>query len=591
MTSNINGLSLLQFGNCSTVNTATNAISLTPSAYPLMPVISLLRANNLTEAKTYLQLKSFDVIFLTLDFADEQYQSALDLVKANAAHCAIVVLTQPQFEQQAMALLNQGIFDYLTLDEINGKSVSRMLRHAQEYLRHKETILSSSTIDSVTGLANRAGFMEFIQRQLAEADRLQFHLSLFYVDCDNFKVINDTLGHQKGDDFLAHVAQHLKGCVRNNDFVARLSADEFVVVIKSKDNRIIPSAVVAENILQAIRRGVQLTNGEFVESHCSIGITHYNGEGPAPNADKFLLEAASALKQSKLKGGDCTCFFDNALGHKAERRTLLLRNIRQAFKRGEFYLNYQPIIDATTDRVRGFEALLRWNRESKERISPEEFVPLLEETGMIHLIGNWVILQACKDFSNFINAGYISDRGWISVNISPLQLQDPNFVQRLQKNLNEVDIPPRQLHLEITESSLMEKSEFTFQTLASIKALGCGLSLDDFGVGYSSMNHLKVLPIDTLKIDQSFIRNFHNDESDQAMIRAIVSLAHNLGKTVVAEGVETEAVAAFLKQRRCEFLQGYFYSKPLSMLDAMEFTRVTNKIQHDVLLDIPPMSN
>jgi len=350
------------------------------------------------------------------------------------------------------------------------------------------------------------------------------------------------------------------------------------VVINSKDNRIIPSAVVADKILQSVRCGIKLSSGEQVETHCSIGITHYTGETRAPHTDKFLHEANSALKESKKKGGDCTSFFDHSLGEKAERRIQLLKDTRIAFERGEFSLHYQPIMEATTDRVRGYEALLRWFRKDGDSVSPAEFVPILEETGMIHIIGSWVIQQACQDFAKLLATKVVDTRSWISVNISPLQLQDPALVRRVKKILADTNMQAGNLHLEITESSLMENSESTFKTLAGLKMLGCKLSLDDFGVGYSSMNHLKLLPIDTLKIDQSFIRTFKNQESEQAIIRAMVSLAHNLGKTVVAEGIENEQAAAFLKQRRCEYLQGFLYAKPMAFDDVLAFTCTTNRL-------------
>ncbi|WP_317931048.1 putative bifunctional diguanylate cyclase/phosphodiesterase [Halioxenophilus sp. WMMB6] len=576
---NLNGLNILQLGNTPKAQAVFNTLKLPAEHLLRSSLVGAFRAQSLTEANEFLNLKRFEIVLLSLDFSQEDCFAYLAEVHQTAPSSSIVIIADSQYESQAAGCVKHGASDYLTLDELTPKNLARVMRYAIERTQITLQTLETTHLDSTTGLTNRFGFMNYIQRQLAEAERLQFHLSLFYVDCDNFKMINDTLGHQKGDDFLAHFASNLRQCVRNNDFVARLSADEFVLVINSKDNRVIPSAVVADKILQSIRRGIQLSTGEHIEAHCSIGITHYNGEGRAPSPDKFLQEANSALKQSKKKGGDCTSFFDRDLGRKAERRIQLLKSIRIAFKRGEFFLHYQPIIEATTDRVRGYEALLRWNRSGVEMVSPTEFVPLLEETGMIHIIGSWVIQQACLDFGKLKSFGCVDKRSWISVNISPMQLQDPNFVRRLKRTLAEGGIASHHLHLEITESSLMEKSEFTFQTLAGIKELGCALSLDDFGVGYSSMNHLKELPIDTLKIDQSFVRHFDDEESDRAIIRAMVSLAHNLDKAVVAEGVETADAANFLKQRRCEYLQGFLYSKPLTIDDAIAYTIRTNRLQ------------
>lgn len=571
------GLNILLLGNTETVSRQVALIPLPEDRLGSCPSINSFHADSLEQAIQYLSLKHFDLILLGLDLSAKNSHSYLSTLQNNAPRSAVILLSDNTPTDRTEKDLFHSAFDSLTFSEATTNTLARIFRH---FLSINAQAVSSKTAnnkDLITGLSNRTGFMEYLERQLAEAERLQFHLSLFFVDCDNFKMINDTLGHQKGDDFLAHFAQHLSQCVRSNDFLARVSADEFAVVINSKDNRVIPSAVVADKIQQSIRRGIQLTTGEPVEAHCSIGITHYSGDGQAPSPDKFLQEANSALKQSKKKGGDCTSFFDKALGRKAERRVQLLTALRTAFKRGEFYLHYQPIIEASTDRVRGFEALLRWNKSGKEMVSPAEFVPLLEETGMIHIIGSWVIQQASSDYIRLLEAGCIDERAWMSVNISPLQLQDFNFARRLKSTLQDINIKPDRLHLEITESSLMEKSEFTFQTLDAIKQMGCHLSLDDFGVGYSSMTHLRELPIDTLKVDQSFIRPFDNAESDQAILRAMVSLGHHLHKKVVAEGVETAAAANFLKQRRCDYLQGFYYSKPLPIEEVAAYASYVNR--------------
>ena len=546
-----------------------------------LPDLQLFYAPSLDEAATYLKLKSFDLILLNLDFKQANYRQSLDQLVTAAPRAAVVVVCPPEDEQLGYDCLRQGAVDFFTNTDNSVKFIARVFRYALEGKQKIEQTLESSNIDPLTGLANRSGFMSYIGKQLQEAERLQFQLSLFFVDCDNFKVINDTLGQSIGDDFLAQFANQLKHCVRCGDFLARLSADEFVVVINTKDNKVIPSAVVAEKILASTRLGVPLSKGGSIENPCSIGITHYDGAGPAPNADHFLQEASSALAESKKKGGNCLSFFDTDLGAKVQKRNRILKDIRMAFKRCQFSLNYQPIIEATTDRVKGYEALLRWTNEKGQSISPMDFVPILEENGMIHVIGAWVIGQACHDFKRLIAEGAVDQRAWMSVNISPMQIQHPNFVNQVTNKLSESDLAPGNLHLEITESSLIEKTDFALQTLGALRSLGCHLSLDDFGVGYSSMNYLKELPIDTLKIDQSFVRYFDaNNESDSAILRAMISLAHNLGKSVVAEGVETTEAATFLKQRRCEFLQGYLYAKPMPFDDLLDFTLQTNRVKY-----------
>ncbi|BFM05982.1 GGDEF/EAL domain-containing response regulator [Halioxenophilus aromaticivorans] len=545
-----------------------------------LPLFETYTVQSIAEATTYLKLKSFHLILISTDFTEQQTSSNLLLLHRCAPRTPIIILTDPCQEDEASACLEHGVIDYFTTDDNAPKFIARLFRYALRSKQRIDYALEKSNLDPLTGLANRAGFISFIQQQLKEAERLQFQLSLFYIDCDKFKVINDTRGQTTGDEFLAQLGKQLKQCVRGGDFVARLSADEFVIVINSKEKCIIPSSVVAEKVLQTVRLGVTLEQGETIDSRCSIGITQYDGEARAPDADQFLQEANSALMACKHKGGDCISFFDQELGIRVNRRNQMLKNMRLAFRTGEFTVHYQPIIDANTDRVKGYEALLRWTTRKGETISPAEFVPIMEETGMIHMIGAWVIQQAGRDFNQLRRAGALDQHCWMSVNISPMQLQDPGFVNRVANVVAEQKLLPGNIHLEITESSLIEKTQFTMQTLGALRSLGCHLSLDDFGVGYSSMNYLKELPVDTLKIDQSFVRSFNDaNESDLAILRAMISLAHNLGKAVVAEGVETIEAATFLKQKRCEYLQGFLYAKPMALQQLLDFTLKTNQVK------------
>ena len=538
----------------------------------------LFKANSNEQTLVLLSQHPIDVIILALDLRQSNASSKLSQIHTLYPDTQIVVFADEPFEIQAEGAVNQGAFDYITSDEINPKLIQRILRHITKGRNKTSAAIQASTTDDLTGLSNRAGFVDFVQRQLREAERLHFQLSLLCIDCDNFKLINDTQGLSVGDDFLTEFAQHLKRCVRSSDFVARLGADEFVVVINSKDDRAIGSAKVADNILRSVRQGIVLDQSHRVDTRCSIGVTRYSGQHPAPNADQFLQEATSAMNSSKHSGGDCVTFFDRSLGNQAERRIHLLKEIPRAFKTGQFCLHYQPIFTTDNNKIGGYEALLRWPTSDGKMISPSEFVPILEENGMIHMMGLWVIQQACNDFLKLIQLNAIDFNCWISVNISPLQIQSPSFVDRVATIIQKNGLQPGNLHLEITESSLIDKTDFTLQSLAALRALGCHLSLDDFGVGYSSMTYLKDLPVDTLKIDQSFVKHFDNDNSNHAILRAMISLAHDLNKKVVAEGVESEEAASYLKQRGCEYLQGFLYAKPMPFEQALEFTYLVNQV-------------
>lgn len=537
--------------------------------------IKVEETHSLSELKLLFS-QHFDLVLAYFNEETWSEQILINIIE-QSHKSSIIVIVSDGLELNVKAFLKIGICDYLIESELNDRIFQRSIRFAFDRREFQNQFLQISNIDPVTGLPNRRGFHKYLERKLDEAKRLSLYVGLLYINVDKFKLINDTCGQKKGDDYLSRLAVLIRLNMRSSDFLARLGGDEFAVVLTANSAKLSTFSSIAEKILQALHRGVTLSSGEILEGKCSIGITQHFGNYRHINTDHLLSQAHAAMLSMKKRGGDGFTFFDETLAAKALRRIQLLKCIRIAFKKGEFYLNYQPIIEASTDRVRGYETLLRWRRDNGEVIPPDEFVPILEETGMIHVLGAWVLQKACEDFSQWLINGDIDDRSWISVNLSPVQLLDISLIERIREVIARYTLGAHQLHIEITESSLMEYNEYTFDLLAKIKGLGCKLALDDFGVGYSSMNHLKQLPIDTLKIDQSFIRHYQGDGSDQAIIRAMVSLAQNLGKTVVAEGVETLASANFLKQRRCDYLQGYLYAKPMSCEAVVQFTRLQNR--------------
>jgi len=523
------------------------------------------RAIDMETAKHVLVSRSFDLVLLDLYLPDSHGLETLQRFRAISSDCAIIVVTGSDDEGTALRALNSGAQDYMMKNELDPRTAARSIRYSLERYKYDKKVVELANIDMLTGLPNRPSFMDHLENAIAQTHRVKGNLSLLFIDCDHFKVINDTLGHNKGDEFLVIIGTLIKDALRSSDFVARLGGDEFVLVITCEQGPVRSPLMVANKVLARVRAGVELSSGEVLDARCSIGITNYDGNAPVLSADKFIHEADSAMYVSKRRGGDCVSFFDQALEEKAERRLSLLRDISGAFKTGEFFLNYQPIVDASTNSCIGVEALLRWQNINQELITPTEFIPLLEENGLIHTVGKWIIEKSLSDFDNMIACGAMPKDAWVSVNISPTQLQDKNFMSGLRRILDASNVSPSALQLEITESVLMEKSEHVLVTLDSIRDLGCKLAIDDFGVGYSSMSYLKNLPVDTLKIDRSFIRYCRENPSDTAITRAMISLAHNLRMRVVAEGVETPDVSDFLNGEHCDYLQGFYFSRPLGL--------------------------
>jgi diguanylate cyclase (GGDEF)-like protein len=488
----------------------------------------------------------------------------------------IIVATNKSNIAKLHNLVSCNRLTVLDSDHINENFFIKTIQEQFDVKHTNAPTVNGNHFDKLTGLGNRDSIFEYLTNTL-QACTPETQVTLYYINCDNFSVINESLGFHSGDLFLSSFANLLRPVIHHGNYAARITADEFLVIMTNEISSQEYATQFARDILQSCRNGIYLSTGECLDAHCSIGITQYHSGRGHVSTEDLIQESRIAVRSVKNKGGNDVAVFHSDLGRKAARRIQLLNNIRNAFRRREFYLNYQPIMEAANDRVQGFEALLRWQLPNGERIPPNEFIPILEETGMIHILGGWVISQACHDLAELIKCGVINHTHWISVNVSPLQLMDTSFPDKVKQALVDSQLKPNQLHIELTESSLMENSEFTLSVLSDIKKVGCQLSLDDFGVGYSSMNYLKILPIDTLKIDQSFIRTYDGEQSDKAIIRTMVSLAHNLKKKVIAEGVETKLSANFLKQRRCDYLQGFLYAKPMSLSDVSQFTESKNQ--------------
>ncbi len=433
----------------------------------------------------------------------------------------------------------------------------------------EEQIYRLAYFDSLTSLPNRSLLYSLLEQALAEAHRRHGHGAILFIDLNRFKHINDSFGHSPADTLLAEVGRRLTGCLRKEDVVSRLGGDEFVVALFDT-NRRDDAAIVARKLLAA------LAEPFFVEKHevllsASIGISIFPEDGR--DAETLIRNADVAMYRAKQLGNSSYLFYSREMNLRSLERLKMEGNLRHALERGEFTLHFQPQLDLASGRITGAEALLRWEMPGHGPISPAQFIPVAEETGLIIPIGEWVIGATCRQLRAWLDAGLEPVK--IAVNLSPRQFSQ-NLPHTILQILNAHGVPPELLEVEITESMLMHNADAVVAMMQEFAAAGIYMSLDDFGTGYSSLSYLKRFPIDTLKIDQSFVRGIPRDADDSAIATAIIGMAKALRLRVIAEGVETPEQQAFLKQSGCDEIQGFLFSKALPAEPFAILLRETN---------------
>jgi diguanylate cyclase (GGDEF)-like protein/PAS domain S-box-containing protein len=433
------------------------------------------------------------------------------------------------------------------------------LKQANQKMEHL------ALFDALTGLANRRLFIERLHNSVLNARRSKTTAALMFLDLDQFKRINDTLGHQAGDQLLLTIADRLQTCVRPQDTVARLGGDEFTILLNEIQD-IDKVHSIAKTILSTLKEPIKLGKHEIIVS-TSIGITLAPND--SINSDTLMKNADLALYMAKENGRDGYHFFTEALNIRANKLLETENELREAIKRGDFYLNYQPQINLKTGEIASVEALIRWKHPVKGEISPYDFIPVAEETGLIVQIGQWVLQQACKEIQLLNMASGKSLR--VAINLSSRQFEDPELVSIVENALSASGLDARNLELEVTESMLMHDMNSAICQLNKIKSTGSTLTIDDFGSGYSSLSYLKSLPVDTLKIDQSFVYDIPEDLNAMEIASAVIAISHKLNLRVVAEGVENIDQRDFLVINGCDYAQGYFFSHPLSCQDLQKF--------------------
>lgn len=448
-------------------------------------------------------------------------------------------------------------------DEIShlGQGINRMLDKINELLRGLNQNIQEmerlAYFDQLTNLQNRVFFKEQLHLAIQSAQREKEHLALMYLDLDHFKDINDSLGHEAGDQLLRVVADRLLSCLRAEDAVARLGGDEFAVMLRHVGSAQY-AYLVGTKIIQCLNEPIAIDGHEILMG-VSIGITLAPDDSDC--ADTLMRNADLAMYQAKYKGRNLHQFFTPDMNQQVAARLRLEREMRQALKNDDFELHYQPQVNMHSGRIVGVEALLRWHHPKLGLLTPDNFIPTAEDTGLIIPLGKWVLQSACQFIKSAHKAGFKDLT--ISINICARELNDKHFFKDFRSEVEEAGLRPECLVVEVTETTLMGERELAWKHINALKEFGVGLAIDDFGTGFSSLSQLKRLPVNCLKIDQSFVRDLPENEEDRAISSLIVAMARSLGYQVVVEGIETPQQLAFLKRCGCDCAQGFYYSRPL----------------------------
>lgn len=434
-----------------------------------------------------------------------------------------------------------------------------MVRRTRIAAQHAENHLHYlAHVDPVTELPNRHEFNDALAYALARADRQDSSVGLLLLDLDNFKVVNDTLGHHCGDQLLKMVAGRLVAILRTTDIICRIGGDEFVVIVEPADDSS-EMASVARKILAVLAEPFDLEGHQLYVS-ASIGVSLYPFD--AHDVATLTRNADTAMYHAKHQGKNRYAVFQAEMEQRAQRRLRMEANLRRALQNEELYLHYQPQIDLRSGRIVGVEALIRWNCREMGQLSPAEFIPVAEESGIIVDLGRWVLQSACRQAAIWCKAGLLDSLEHVAVNLSACQARDPGLMDDIRAILHETQLPHGLLELEITEGVLMDNIHANVELMRRLQETGIHLSVDDFGTGYSSMSYLKRLPIDQLKIDRSFVHDLPGE--GEAIVTAIIAMAHSLHLKVVAEGVETLQQVEFLRKAGCDNVQGFFFARPMT---------------------------
>jgi diguanylate cyclase (GGDEF)-like protein len=562
------------------------------------PPMEISWASNLSSGIELLNAGSADLVLLDLGLPESiGLDTVKNLYRKVSTTPAVVVMSELADEDIAVQAVQCGAQDYLIKGEVNSSLLIRSIRYALERsqakialqqandelenrVRERTTQLAKvieelhegianrelaerrirymAHYDELTGLPNRVLLRDRITQAIEQAQCCNTRVAIVFIDLDNFKHVNDSLGHQIGDRLLQAVAGRVRQCLRNGDSGARLGGDEFVLILPLVDEGDDPG-VITQGVLDALAHPFSV-DGHMLHMGASIGISIYPDDGN--DVDMLMRAADTAMYHAKGRGRGNFQFFTPALDRAAHERLDIENRLRNALANHEFVLHYQPQVDIESGAIFSAEALLRWRQPGKEPVSCEAFIASAEDTGLILPLGDWVLRQACMQLKLWRNQGHADLR--IAVNLSPLQIGRPGFPAVVARILQETGLPANALDLEITEGVMMQRNEFTLATLISLSTMGVQLSVDDFGTGYSSLSYLQRFPVHALKVDRSFVRGIGHDLNNTTLVTAIIAMAKSLRLKVLAEGVETDEQARFLLEQGCPAAQGYYYGAAVS---------------------------
>lgn len=481
----------------------------------------------------------------------------------DAPYTYLLLLTARTGKDDIIEGMDAGADDYVTKPfdkselQVRVKAGRRVLDLQSELMSAREALRNEATRDPLTGLPNRLLFADRLAQNIAEAHRANERLAVMFFDLDRFKIVNDTLGHSAGDMLLQQVAGRLMEVLRDVDTLARMGGDEFTMIVNGVQG-VDAAEAVAQRALRTCSTPFVIEGQELFVT-ASVGISMFPSDGA--DVETLVRNADAAMYQAKENGRNSCHVYDNTLNESAVTRITFETDLRHALERDELVLYYQPRLSISTGEILGAEALLRWRHQTLGLVPPLEFVPLAEETGLIIAIGDWVLDEACKQNKYWQDAGYRAID--VAVNVSARQFKQHDLKQSVAKALESSGLDPTWLVMELTESTIMNDAHAAAILLQELRAMGVHLSIDDFGTGYSSLNHLKRFPIDSLKIDRSFIKDITTNPDDAAIAEAVIAMAHSMRMWVTAEGVESLEQLELLRDLDCDEMQGYFVSRPV----------------------------